>query len=584
MLLAGCGTAPPLRRAAIEYTRTVVRDSTLNDEAPIPSRWLELARANLEESATHHVALLNVGEDALIARLHLIRAARETIDIQTYIWSGDASGRLVLDELLRAARRGVRVRLLIDQIGARIPLPDLARYAVAHENLDIRIYRPVYDQARLSAGQVAGILPFRLNEINRRMHNKTFIVDGSAGIVGGRNVEDVYFDLSTAFNFRDQEILVLGPCVDDMLRSFETYWNSRFVKPTTTLDDVAVTLYRARDSEPATLPSPPVSAPLQRFLARASVDCPTSDGDRLRLYRTGEVAFLADWPNRDPLPEPAFGMDVTQGLLDLVAEATGSVLFQTPYLVLTSSSMNLLKRLRKARPEMEIVFSTNSLAAADHFYVYAISTRQRGRLLRAVRARIYEFRPYPADILAMAPRYREILAADAGVDDATRFGFVPIEGEGPRISIHSKVLVVDGRTAVVGTHNFDPRSKRLNTECVVIVRDASFAATLERNIRLDIDPGNSWAFAVRPVVFPVLGHLSVFVEGISRRLPVGDVYPIRHTACFAPRNGMAPVTSTDPRFYDHYRDVGPFPQVSLSWLELRTRLYSALFGWTTPLM
>src|SRR5690606_24186337 len=161
-------------------------------------------------------------------RIHLIRAARESIDIQSFIWAEDDSGWLVLDELIAPARRGVRVRILVDQLFALDDIKWLARLARAHANLEVRLFNPTFDDAvtlplEFAAGGLCCFTRF-----NQRMHNKLFLVEGEFGIGGGRNYEDRYFDWDPAFDYRDREVLVIGARAGrEMLASFDEFWNYR---------------------------------------------------------------------------------------------------------------------------------------------------------------------------------------------------------------------------------------------------------------------------------------------------------------------------------------------------------------------
>ena len=191
------------------------------------ARWL-CRRAQSSPGAPHHkVLLLDFGQDALAARLDLIRGARHSIDLQTYIFDEDDAGRLVIDELLAAARRGVAVRVLVDQLSALRRVDTLAALASSHANFQMRIYNPVLGRARLSYPQYVLAAACCWRQLNRRMHNKEFLIDGVVGITGGRNYQDRYFDWDPDFNFRDRDILVAGPVTAGMAENFEAFWHSR---------------------------------------------------------------------------------------------------------------------------------------------------------------------------------------------------------------------------------------------------------------------------------------------------------------------------------------------------------------------
>ncbi len=186
------------------------------------------------------------GYDALLLRVHLIRAARESVEMQTFIWTNDECGRLLLWELLEAARRGVKVRILADQMFSEKDPATVAFMATAHPNFEIRHYRPAFDRIDPAFWQriVAGALSFRAS--NQRMHNKVMLVDGTELITGGRNVENTYYDHSTELNFRDRDVLATGPVVAAARKSFEEFWAYRHAVPSAALRDVATEIARGK--------------------------------------------------------------------------------------------------------------------------------------------------------------------------------------------------------------------------------------------------------------------------------------------------------------------------------------------------
>ena len=200
---------------------------------------------------------------------------------------------------------------------------------------------------------------------------------------------------------------------------------------------------------------------------------------------------------------------------------------------------------------------------------------------------IYELRPYPDGIRDVVPdwdhlaeRYR-VGDFDPDVDYS---GLVPThEVDGPRLCIHAKSFVVDSHVSFVGSHNFDPRSNRLNTECGIIVHDEWFAMELEQSIARDRAAGNSYLVGRKHRV-PVISDFSDLFASISRLLPVFDVWPFRYSECYQLKDGMPPLSPHDDKFFDHYEAVGEFPEVNLSREVLMTQLMAAFGGWSGPLM
>jgi len=245
-VLAGCGVNRPLARRAealVAETRPSAIGCTRTNHCAIDSPYMALAAQASAQSRpgapVHYVNVIERGEDSLLLRVHLIRAATRSIDIQTFIWADDDAGWLVLDELAAAARRGVRVRVLADQLFSLDDVEWLARIARAHVNLEFRLYNPTFDEAVTQPLEFAIGIMCCFSRFNQRMHNKLLLVDGEIGIAGGRNYENRYFDWDEEFDYRDRDVLVLGPVAGaEMQASFERFWAHPRAVPLTRLNDV----------------------------------------------------------------------------------------------------------------------------------------------------------------------------------------------------------------------------------------------------------------------------------------------------------------------------------------------------------
>ncbi|HJU26226.1 MAG TPA: phospholipase D-like domain-containing protein, partial [Rhodanobacteraceae bacterium] len=259
VLLAGCAPLSPKR---IHHADAVVAasvdrriDCHAADACASPSPFLDQARLALAQSDEGHphnfATLLEVGEDALVARINLIRGARKSIDIQTYIWANDDAGLLVLDELINAARRGVKVRILADQFGSLQDPALLSRLSRASINLDIRLYNPTFDKARTSIAEYTASVLCCFRRLNQRMHNKLFLVDDAVGIVGGRNYEDRYYDWYPQLDFLDRDVLVAGTAARQMAQSFDIFWDHPLAVPLTHLKDANAQILAHPDGVPA---------------------------------------------------------------------------------------------------------------------------------------------------------------------------------------------------------------------------------------------------------------------------------------------------------------------------------------------
>ncbi|HEY0178124.1 MAG TPA: phospholipase D-like domain-containing protein, partial [Dokdonella sp.] len=333
---AGCGVNRELARradAVVAAKRATDLRCTRPDRCAIATPYAALvadANAATKPAAqVHYVDVLEHGEDALLLRIHLIRAARESIDVQTFIWAEDDAGWLVLDELIAAARRGVHVRILADQLFSLDDVDWLARIARAHANLEFKLYNPTFDEAVTQPLEFAAGLVCCFSKFNQRMHNKLFLVDGEIGVAGGRNYENRYFDWDQEFDYRDRDVLVLGPHAGGEMRaSFERFWTDARATPLTRLNDVNRRL--VADAGGGAEPAPPQGLNWPRIAAlRARAD----DADYIRAHfvadaqRVGRVDYFSDAPDKARHPDDPAELELTARITDLLRGAQSQVVF-----------------------------------------------------------------------------------------------------------------------------------------------------------------------------------------------------------------------------------------------------------------
>jgi phosphatidylserine/phosphatidylglycerophosphate/cardiolipin synthase-like enzyme len=598
------------------------------DHCARPSPLHRLAtRAFAETTADaprHYALILDRGHDALVARLDLLRSATTTIDLQTYIFDEDDAGRLVLDELLAAARRGVRVRVLVDQLSALRRVQTLAALSGAHANFDIRIYNPVLGRARINYPQYALAAACCWRRLNQRMHTKLLLIDGAVGITGGRNYQDDYYDWSSTYNFRDRDVLVAGPVVRDMATLFDTFWRDTRSRPAETLTDVGRALLKG--GVPA-LPPATWEVPARvAAVSREADDTTATEALAEAALPVGDVDFLADLPQKHADEATAHAV-ATQGLRALIEGAQQRVLLQTPYLVLSDPAQAMFRTLRARAQPPRIEVSTSSLASSDSFITYALSYKYMRRYLRDFGFEIREYKPFPANgpfdfswyahVLPLPPAparagarprvgpdfgepaRRSNMVEETGAPRAFNreetalryFGSganapVELKRAGMRIGLHAKSLVVDERVGVIGTHNFDPRSDHYNTEAAVVVHDPAFARALAASIGNDMAPGNAWTIAPRTKL-PVLPGIEYSLAKVSADLPVFDLWPVRYATDYDFRGGPdcpQPLSPFDRRFHACYVSVGDFPEVKASWKALMTRIFTAFGAGLAPIL
>lgn len=553
-------------------------DCAAADHCAAPSSLRTLAAA---DGSGNRAVILDLGEDALIARLNLIRAAREHIAIQTYIWAEDDAGNLVLDELLRAARRGVHVQILADQLGSFGDAAALARLARTHVNLELRLYNPTLHNAVTGPfGYVAGGLCcfYRLNQ---RMHNKLLLVDDAVGITGGRNYQDRYFDWDPEFNYLDRDVLVAGPVAGAMRRSFDQYWRHERSVPLTHLRDVG---HQLLQDGPGAAPwqAPPWKHPDRVAHVRALAADPAYIHSHFvaRAHELDEAAYFADHPGKTDAAGVEEDRALTARLRQALAHAETEIVLQTPYLVLSSEAQKLFRHLGRERPDLTILVSTSSLAAIDSLAVYAAAHKRVRRHLALYNFNIYEQKPYPLDAPRMIAHYHALGRATrtqpSGPGSGGRRGSVPVTSGGVRISLHAKSAVIDSHLVMIGSHNFDARSDTYNTESGLLVRDPEFARVVRASILASMRPGNAWVIAKRKVD-NVGGRINRALAKISAQLPIFDLWPFGYATSWELLPGCSPMLRTDPRFHECYRPVGEFPEVDLPLRTIYTRLFKA-FG------
>ena len=570
-------------RQAADYAEAARSDQIACADCAVTSPLLALGdaayAASTPQAPRHRVILLDAGQDSLLARVHLIRAARRSIDLQTFHFERDDSGRVVLDELRAAALRGVKVRLLMDQLNG-LADPDLqARLAGFHRNFELRLYNPVFDQAQVGPLEFAGGVIFRFRDLNRRMHNKLMVVDERVAVIGGRNIQDEYFDWKDDYNYRDRDLLVAGPATAAMRTNFEAFWNDERALPPPRLGDVARVLL-ANHGPPPHEPTP--RSPRVEALAALAADG-AGVFERLRpyLYDVGRVDFYGDLPAKHSEGARSRN-DASGALLAALASTEHELLLQTPYLVMSRPARQLFRRLHRRDDPPSVIVSTNSLAATDAFPVYAMSHKYKRLYLRELGFQIYEYKPFPADLpvdLAVPGTWdRPVGAAPVARlrGTAGSRGPVPLKRAGVRIGLHSKSMVVDERIGIVGSHNFDPRSADFNTESLVMVHDPVFARALADSIRRDIAPGNSWVIAPREKL-PVLAQLNYNLGKLSEKLPIFDVWPLPYATSYELKPGCQPLPPGAPGFHDCYEAVGDFPEVNLTLKSIYTRILT-VFG------
>jgi len=573
--LVGCvhySSGPPLREFAheipdhwVEKPESAELATALGEGSPfkpvIRTVVADLERDDSHESA-NYIGLLDGGEDALLARLHLIQQAKRSIDYQTFIWANDESGQLVARALVDAAKRGVKVRVLIDYIGVAKDASAMASISRAAPGLEVKVYRPMARTLERGYGETALYTLTKFKGANQRMHNKVFVVDGAIGITGGRNVENSYFNHAEVLNFKDRDVLAVGPVAEQMRTVFSDFWNHRHSVPVSSLKDVA------NFQAPADLTFSRLDSPTGRRLLRIEAKAREHDIVKKRLIdgllRAGSVEFISDLPGKNGAFALNGGGHSTAHLARCLAEAQSTVWIQSPYLVLSEKGMRFFGRLRRSKPDLDIHVSTNSFGSTDSLAAYAGNVRLRDRYVQQLGFQVQEYRPHPGDLRRVLPEYDWLLRKSRASGDSSQ--------REPFVCLHAKSLVIDDATAFVGSFNLDPRSAHLNTEAGLLIRDPAIALLLRKRIERDCSPSNSWVIAPRAISDRVI-QLQMLSREVTDMSPL-DVTLMESSSAYELRPGMEPVSRDHPEFYKRFRKIGIFPgsEGSLSERELKGRL------------
>jgi putative cardiolipin synthase len=454
--LGGCASLPPPVARAQSLAMPLAGSSTLG----------RIAAASSPDEALSGFRLLPVGAFAIDTRLTLIRRAERSIDVQYYLIADDETGRYLLRALRDAALRGVRVRLLMDDLytaGEDALLLGLA----AFPNVEIRLFNPFpAGREHLFTRFLASAQDF--NRVNRRMHNKLLVVDGAMAVTGGRNIANEYFMRHEQANFVDLDAFVTGALVPKLQALFDDYWNDPGVFPLRAIvpphDDEAE--IRAQfDSATGLAAAPPPAPPADTDVLGYGPLADELDAGRLGLIWADATAY-ADAPSRLKGLGASYALvpledveSVRYNVLDLIRGARQEVVITSPYLVPGERGMALFTAQRARGVKFKVL--TNSLAATDEPLVHLGYRKYRREMLR-IGIDLYELSP-------------------VRVQRASRLGvFSTSQGR-----LHAKTAVVDRRRIFIGSMNFDPRSEKTNTEMGIFIDSPQLAREVLRLMDLD---------------------------------------------------------------------------------------------------
>lgn len=440
--LSACQTLPDQTGKSVSHALTDVRDTHL------ATIFADEIRKHPDQSGAYP---LLTGADAFIARVKLIQAAEKSLDLQYYIWHRDRSGKLLTGHLLDAAKRGVRVRVLLDDVGS--PVGDENLLLLSKEpNIEVRLFNPIANRSQRTFSLITDF-----QRTNRRMHNKSLTADNTTAIVGGRNIGDEYFDAGAEIAFADLDVMVVGPVVKDISTGFDLYWNSEQSYP---IQRLSPRKFSTQEIEKAqSKHTERISEALQSDSSKRALELNLLGKDIKWFW--GNCKVFYDSPNKALTTDIDSDELLTSQLNYLFTDVKKEVVLISPYFIPGKQGVALFRKWAEQGVDVTIV--TNSLAATDVVAVHSGYAKYRKQLLRAG-IKLYEIptvRTFP--------------------EKPKTAGYI---GSSSRASLHAKAFFIDGSHTFVGSLNIDPRSIKINTEIGIVFESTemtTFATTTIKN-------------------------------------------------------------------------------------------------------
>jgi len=433
--------------------------------------------------------VISVGVDGFLARAQMIDAAERTLDLQYFIFRGDETGRLITDALIRAADRGVRVRVLVDD-GATVAGDEQIIALDAHPNIEIRIFNPFVYRGHNSLRRTIEFA-FHSSRLDYRMHNKLLVVDNAAALIGGRNIGNQYFQMDPDSQFADTDVFAAGPIAAQLSATFDEFWSSRFAVPAAALQRsqrsekaLAERRDRAKDRSERHLET--LKTDGVDYVARLASDEPYAGivSGRLPLV-WAQAQVISDTPDKKGVEKGDVGGRLMTRQVLTAARATQSELLMiTPYLVPTPDELRTVEDLRGHAIRVAIL--TNSLTSAPDLIAHSGYIKYRVALLKDG-VELYEV--------------RSLLGSTRGSGETavvSRYG---------NYGLHAKLWVYDRKRMFIGSMNFDQRSKHLNTEIGLLIDSPELAQETVARFDRMVRPENVYTPAWHEPSAAVPGHL-----------------------------------------------------------------------------
>ncbi|WP_220635042.1 phospholipase D family protein [Georgfuchsia toluolica] len=467
--VGGCASLPP----GSDFPKTISTAYAYPEQTRLGRQFADAA---IKHDGNSGFRIISVGADGFLTRMQMINAAERTLDLQYFIFRGDETGKLLTDAVLRAADRGVRVRVLIDD-GETVAGDDQISALAAHPSIEIRIFNPF---AYRGSSMLFRAIEFMINNsrLDYRMHNKLLVIDNTVALVGGRNIGDQYFQIDPDSQFADDDVFAAGPVAQGLSRTFDEYWNSALSIP-------AEALSGKKTSHAALNDHREVLSDQGQQLKKDGVDYAkrVANGEPLNGMISGRLPLVwahaqlvCDSPDKKKVENGAM---VGRLMHRAVADATGAVqselLMVTPYLIPGKEGMQLFKGLRQRQVRVRIL--TSSLESSTVLPSQAGYMHYRVPLLEEG-VELYEIR----SLLGNA-------RGSGQTASMSRYG---------NYSLHAKLFVFDRKKLFIGSMNFDQRSMHLNTEIGLIIDSPELAQQVTARFDAMVQPANSYMLALRP--------------------------------------------------------------------------------------
>ena len=454
--LWGCAGHPP----GSEVHKSASTAFAHPEETPLGRQFAGEAHEHGDDSGFR---IVSVGADGFRIRMQMIDAAQKTLDLQYYIFRGDVTGRLLTDGLARAAKRGVRIRLLIDDADT-VPGDEQILRLLDLPSVEVRIFNPYGYRGHSKVMRDLDFL-FHASRLNYRMHNKLFVVDNALAVVGGRNIGNQYFQIDPESQFADEDVFTVGPMVARLSGTFDEFWNSDLAIPAQALGHVNPGL-PAQSGHPGAIDYAALLETQEPFAGIVSGRLPLA---------WAQARVVHDSPDKKEVVEGAQpGRLIVGAVMDSARDVKSEILMISPFFVPAPDELQLLKDLRQREVSVRIL--TNSLESTPEIAAQSGYDRLRVPLLQEG-AELYEVRSRLGNARGSGQTAR-----------VSRFG---------NYALHAKVYVFDRRRVFIGSMNYDQRSKHINTEIGLIIDSKELAQQTAHRFEEMVKPENCYILGLR---------------------------------------------------------------------------------------